>query len=267
MCLVRVQRLVRLFATLLLLASAESARAEPCRQLYEQAFATLATRDFRTIEKETNPADLQLKLDVEVYALFGDRRQSCEEGSYTLFLDRFQSYATDALRAPKDEKTVRLRTAISVFHKSPESIESSQGAELLQFRQTLANLRGVGQEIGMTILMRQLLETIEQVGPPLGSRQSAAAQAARPPEAAPAPAPAPAPVARPPLPVPPASPVEPHVEKVSVPTDPLPPWAVIALYEIEEHAKRNENALVLSKLRAILGWVKSVAPPPAASAR
>jgi hypothetical protein len=257
-----VYKILRILAATapLCLAAVAPAHAQRCKPLYEQAFTTLAGRDFRIIEQETKPADLQLKLDVEVFAIFGARQRACEEGAYSLFLEKFARLSTDALRAPKDEKTLRLRTAISVIQQAPESLASpSASAEVLQFQKTLASLRQVAQEAPMTLLVRQLLDTMEQVGPP-------AVVAAPPPSSAPSPdgpsgptiGSGPAPTASPP-----PTRVEPRVEKVTAPAEPLPHWAVVSLYEIEEHAKHNEVAPILAKVQAILSWMKSVAPPPA----
>lgn len=245
-----------LFSTLLAASAASPARAEPpkCRSLYEQAFSTLSVRDFRTIASETSPADLQLKIDAEVYTMFGDRPQVCEEGSYSLFLERFQRFAVDALRAPKDEKTVKVRAAIAAIHQSPISLDSSQATtEAASFRPSFWTIRSVAQETGMTPVVKQLLEAMESVGPPVAAPRSADS----PPPARPEPVQQPERRVTPPQP----TPVERRVERVSVPTEPLPGWAVVSLYEIEEMAKRNDSAAIVPKVQAILNWMRAVAPP------
>lgn len=247
--------LIGLVSTLLggsVLGAPAHAEAQKCRALYEQAFSTLASRDFRLIERETSPADLQLKIDAEVYTMFGDRPQVCEEGAYNVFLERFQRFAIEALRAPKDEKTVKLRAAIAAIHQSPISIDSAQAMnEAAQFRPAFWTIRTAAQETGMTPIVRQLLETMEALGPPVA--------AARSPESPPAqPRPEPAPPERRPTP---PTPVERRVERISLPTEPLPGWAVISLFEIEELARRNDAQAIVPKVQAILNWMKAVAPP------
>jgi hypothetical protein len=39
---------------------------------------------------------------------------------------------------------------------------------------------------------------------------------------------------------------------------PLPPWAVISLYEIQDHAQRKQNGTVMAKTALILQWMKLV---------
>lgn len=233
------------------------AQAPKCRSLYEQAFSTLSVRDFRAIASETSPADLQLKIDAEVYTMFGDRPQVCEEGAYSLFLERFQRFAVDALRAPKDEKTVKVRAAIAAIHQSPISLDSSQAMiEAASFRPTFWTIRSVAQETGMTPVVKQLLENMESVGPPVAAPRSADS----PPPVRPEPVQQPERRVTPAQPTPP-TPVDRRVERISVPTEPLPGWAVVSLYEIEELAKRNDAAPIVPKVQAILNWMRAVAPP------
>lgn len=254
------RRILLILSSAFLLSSLGSAEAERCRPAYEQAFATLATRDFRVIEKETaNPSDLQLKLDVEMFAIFGSRRQTCEEGSYLFFMEKFQSYVQDAMRGPKDERSSKLRAAVSVFRQGPENIEGPPGGtEALVFRMTLASLRATAQETATTgPALRQLFEGIEQVGPPNQVRR---ADATATPVSTPTPNPTPN-TTRPPNP-PTVHPPEPRVERITAPSEPLPHWAVVSLYEIEEHAKRGEVLPILSKVQVILNWMRSVSQNP-----
>lgn len=239
----------------LALGAPAHAEAQKCRPLYEQAFSTLASRDFRLIERETSPADLQLKIDAEVYTMFGERPQVCEEGAYNVFLERFQRFAIEALRAPKDEKTVKLRAAIAAVHQSPISLDSAQAAtEAAQFRPAFWTIRTAAQETGMSPIARQLLDAMESLGPPVAAARSA--------EVTPTlPRPEPAPPERRQTAPTPVTPPERRVERISLPTEPLPGWAVVSLYEIEELARRNDSGAIVPKVQAILNWMKAVAPP------
>ena len=248
----RIHLWVALFQAAFLCASQRDAQAQRCKPLYEQAFTVLSSRDFRSIELETNPQDLQLKLDTEIYAIFGARQSACEEGAYSAFLERFQIYAIDALRAPKDHKNVKVRAAMAVMKQSPESLDSPQAAtEATRFRQMVFGIRTAAQETGMTPLVRQLLEVIESIGPPVAIRRQAQ------PDVAPS-TPQETPQTPPKKEAPPS---DSRVERVTVPAEPLPPWAVISIYEIEEHARRKDVGPILGKVQAIINWMKSVAPP------
>ena len=76
--------------------------------------------------------------------------------------------------------------------------------------------------------MQQLLETFEQKGPP----QSLP----------------------PPLP-PPGG--DPSTQVIRIPTTPLPPWAVISLYELRETLQRKDHAAAQRKLEDILRWLET----------
>jgi hypothetical protein len=49
---------------------------------------------------------------------------------------------------------------------------------------------------------------------------------------------------------------------VQVPTVPLPAWAVVSLYEIDDHTRRNEVGAIQGKVEAILTWMKTMTPAP-----
>ena len=226
-------------ARLLLLACAvtsslglsQPASAEHCKWRFDHAFSLLANQNLRGLDRIRNPAELQAKLEANVDSLFGPRQQQCEEGAYSLFLERYERYALEALRLSGPERDLRLRIATSVIRKGPEIVDyTTASRETTLFRQTAVNISAVAQDAGMSPIMRQLVDAIEAVGPPKATPRAAAA------------------------------PVDPHIAMVYVPTVPLPGWAVVSLYEMEDHARRNEMGALQGKIEAILTWMKTVTP-------
>lgn len=97
---------------------AEPVPAQHCKWLYDHSFTLLTTRDLQGIERESNPDDLQLKVNAEVYAIFGPRQGLCEEGAYGIFMERMERYASDALRSNRADRSMRIRAAMSVMQKN-----------------------------------------------------------------------------------------------------------------------------------------------------
>ena len=93
-----------------------------------------------------------------------------------------------------------------------------------------ADLGAIAQDLGMTPLSQQLLDAMEATGAPQATQRPASA------------------------------PPDPHTSTVQVPTVPLPAWAVISLYEIDDHARRNEVGAIQGKVEAILNWMRGVTP-------
>ena len=209
----------------------QSASAQHCRWRYDQAFTQLSARNLRGLEKTQNSAELQAKMDALIDLLFGPRQVKCEEGAYSLFMERYERYTTEALRRPGVDRDLKLRAAIAAIRKSPEVVDYvTASREITLFKQMRSNIGAIAQDAGMSPLMQQLVDAIGAVGAPKATRR------------------------------PDASPPDPHVSKVSVPTVPLPPWAVISLYEIDDHTRRNEMGAIQGKVQAILNWMKTVAP-------
>lgn len=224
------------------LAASSAARAEHCRWRYDQAFTALESRNLRTLERGAKPDEFMMKADAEVTLLFGPSVTQCEEGAYSLFLERYERFAKDALRRKGTERDTRLRVAIAVIRRGPDAVDyAEQSKEVSRFDQMLSNLGVIAADAGNTPLMQQLIDAIKAKGPPKATRR---ADSAKP---------------------------DPHVTQVYVPTVPLPGWAVISLYEIADHAQRQEHDRIQGKVEAILNWMKSVTPAapaaPAAPAR
>jgi hypothetical protein len=215
------------------LGISQDAFAQHCRWRFDQSFTLLSNKNLHVLEKGKDFAGLPGKIDMEVDFLFWPRQKQCEEGAYSLFLDRYERYVTEALRGPRADRDLKLRAAIAAIRKSPESIDyTAASKEVSLFRQMRSNLGAVAQDAGMTPLAQQLLDAVEAVGAPKST------------------------------PRPPASPPDPHVSKVVVPTVPLPGWAVVSLYEIDDHTRRNEIGEIKGKVEAILNWMKTVTPAP-----
>lgn len=218
-----------------LIGLSSSARAEHCRWRFDQSFTLLEARNLRAIERGASPGELQAKAEAETDMIFGPPAAMCEEGSYGLFLERFERFASAALRMKGTERDARLRVAAAIIRRAPETIEAgAQPGEVARYDQVLSNLGAIADDAGGTPVMRQLIDAIKAKGPPKVIRRSEPA------------------------------PPEPHATRVYVPTVPLPGWAVISLYEIADHAQRKEPEKIQGKVEAILNWMKTVEPKAAA---
>lgn len=214
------------------LGAASVAEAQHCRWRFEQAFTLLANKNLRVIEKNKNANDVVINIEEQVDFLFGPRQKQCEEGAYGLFLNRFERYVTDALHGNRADRDFKLRAAIAVFKKSPEVIDySSASKEVSMFHQVRSNISALADDVGAKQLAQKLLDVMEAIGAPKATQQPATA------------------------------PPDPHTSYVQVPTVPLPAWAVISLYEIDDHTRRNEVGAIQGKVEAIINWMKSVTPP------
>lgn len=214
-----------------LVGASSSARAEHCRWRYDQAFTALQSRNLRTLERGAKPDEFLSRAEAEVNLLFGPPVAQCEEGAYSLFLERYEGFTKAALRMKGAERDTRLRVAIAVIRRGPDVVDyAEQSKEVSRYDQMLSNLGVIAADAGNTPLMQQLINAIKAKGPPKATRR---ADTAKP---------------------------DPHVTQVYVPTVPLPGWAVISLYEIADHAQRQEHDRIQGKVEAILTWMKSVTP-------
>lgn len=211
------------------------AAAQHCSWRFDQSFALLSSKNLHLLQKNKSSADMGAKIEEHVDFLFGPRQKQCEEGAYSLFLNRYERYVTEALRGDRQERDLKLRAAIAVIHKSPEIIDYTGAArEVALFHQVRSNLSAIAQDVGMTPLSQQLIDAMEATGAPKTT------------------------------PRPTSAPPDPHTSLVQVPTVPLPAWAVISLYEIDDHTRRNEVGAIQGKVEAILNWMASVTPKPPA---
>jgi hypothetical protein len=101
-------------------------------------------------------------------------------------------------------------------------------AKTQSYQQLRSDLGAVAREVGITPPIQGLLDAVDRLGPPAVSAQP--------------------------------EPMSSDPAQIQVPTVPLPPWAVISLYEIRDHAQRKEDAAILTKTTLILNWIKRITP-------
>jgi hypothetical protein len=214
------------------LPAAARGQGQPqCALRYSEAFARVPALGLRSLG--------QAQAYAEVSALFGPRPDLCEAGAYQRFIDGFRDYAREAMRAPIKQRDGMIRVAIAIVQQSPARVPWEEGrAAVTLFRQGRSDLHATADDVGITPLMQQLLDTFERQGPPQP------AQATAPPQAQPA-----APAA-PPAPAP-------QVQSVRVPTTPLPPWAVISMYELRDLLNQKNLGVAQGKVEAILKWLET----------
>lgn len=223
------------------------ATATPVYAQSQNCYATHSA-GFARVRGLENKATTQGAADLEVRALFGPRIDLCEEGAYKAFMDSFKDLASSAMRAGKISRDKQLRLAIAVVQQAPTRVpakEAKTAASL--FRQVRSDLNATADDVGFqqTPLLGQLLETLGRVGAPASSE----------------------PVAGPDTTV--QVPVSTGtgsgtgsggVQAIRVPTEPLPPWAVIKLYEMRDHIKAQDLAAIQIKLQDVINWIESKAP-------
>lgn len=204
-----------------------SARADNCIARYSSAFASLEGKAWQ--------AGTQAGADAAVEELFGPRPQTCEDGAYDYFLNRFEEFASSAVRkgSPKKPAAERnenlLRLAISAVRKGPIQ-RSAKDAKSSQFsmRQVRAHVDPRVEEYGNTPLMQSLLGAI---GNALDPQVIAEA--------------------------PPPSSASGNVLQIKVPLQPMPSWGIVHLYEMRDIAKNTgADPALQSKLQAIINWVE-----------
>lgn len=208
-----------------------AARAENCTYRYQSGFDQLRSG-------KSNPsrgAD-QSRARMDVNSMFGPRPDLCEKGAYDVFADNFETFAREAMRAPKAARDNQLRLAIALVEQSPTRVAFEDGKPAsTRFKQLKSNLNATADDVGFTPLMTQLIDTLTRIGPPM---------------AGPAPADTAPPSSSP-------GPTNGQVQTIRVPTQPLPTWAVIKLYEMRDHAKAQDIGAIQIKLQDVLNWIES----------
>ena len=229
----------------------EIARAQNCAAIYESAFSRIrsATRN-----------GSQTVADQEVESLFGPRAPKCEEGAYQRFLDSFEAFAREAIRAAQPQKVgkkvipatsiseYQLRLAIAAFKKSPLKVPAKETRVAINaYRQTRSNLSAVVEDAGSTMAMNELLATMTQTRAPEGAEDGPPGEVVTTTTTTPTGTPSSTSPST-------ASPVT----AIRVPTIPLPTWAVIKLYEARDAASVKDSDVAKSKLQDIIIWMESV---------
>lgn len=205
-----------------------SARAENCIARYSSAFASL--------EGKVWQAGTQAGAEAAVEEIFGPRPQSCEDGAYDYFLNRFEEFASAAVRKGSPKKKAEqnensLRLAIAAVRKAPMQ-RSAKDAKSGQFnmRQVRAHIDPRVEEYGNTPLMQSLLGAIGNTLDPQVIAEAA--------------------------PIPPGGNPN-NILQIRIPLQPMPSWAIVHLYEMRDMAKNTgADPALQSKLQAIINWVE-----------
>lgn len=203
-----------------------SARADNCIARYSSAFASL--------EGKVLQASTQAVADAAVEELFGPRPQTCEEGAYDYFLNRFEEFASAAVRKGSPKKKAEqnenaLRLAIAAVRKGPiqRTAKDSKSSQF-NMRQVRAHIDPRVEEYGNTPLMQALLGAIGNAGDPQVIAEA-----------------------------PPPGAGSGNVLQIKIPLQPMPSWAIVHLYEMRDIAKNTgADPTMQSKLQAIINWVE-----------
>lgn len=204
---------------LLLTALSSTAFADHCKWRFAAGFQLVMNQQFAGMKQE--------QVTQAVHEMFGPRQAVCEETSYRYFLGQFTSFATTAFHRKGADQEGRLRAAQEILKLIPSQVfYKNTQAKVSAYKQIRADLGVVATEVGITPSIQALLDAVDKLGPPLVSRRP--------------------------------EPMNDDAIPVKVPATPLPPWAVISLYEIYDHAQHNQNGAVMAKTALILEWMKLV---------
>lgn len=231
------------------------ARAENCTTVYDAAFGR--------IRSSSSHGTSQAAADQEIEGLFGPRASKCEAGAYQRFLDGFEAFAREAIRAAQPQKVGKrvipptaasesqIRLAIAAIRKSPLKVPGAEVRVAVNaYRQTRSNLSAVVEDAGSTGAMNELLAAMSQVrapdaaddGPPAGTTTTTTVTD-----------------------TPPGTPTttgsdpktSSNVTAIRVPTIPMPTWAVIKVYEARDAAALRDWETAKSKLQDVIIWMES----------
>lgn len=208
------------FAGLGMLVSASDAQAQHCKGRYGEAFQLISGRSFA--------GQSQAEIEQAVATLFGPRQEVCGEVGYRLFVRLWGAYAKDALRRKGAEQLGAIQVAQEILRRFPVQVRwdgaADKGSLLLQLRSDLAV---IADEVGRTPPVEGLLRSVLSLQPPTQVAKKVT--------------------------------IDETGLQATVPRTPLPPWAVISLYEIDEHLQHREYGSAQNKVRLILQWMKLVA--------
>lgn len=220
--------------------SSAAAQASPsCYPSMASAFARVRSAEAKAIT--------QGQADLEVQNLFGPRPDVCEAGAYKFFMDSFELFTKEAMRAKPASRDKLLRLAIAMARKAPGKVPAAEGdASVRLFRQVKSNLSATADDVGFekTPLLQQVLDVLAGLGQPTSVAPLVQVDSANPtPQTAPT--------------TTTANGVTTTTQAIKVPTVPLPPWAVIKLYEMRDHIKAQDLAAIQIKLQDIINWMES----------
>ena len=242
----------------LAVATPVTAHAENCAAVYDSAFGRIRSSATR--------AGNQMTADQEIENLFGPRPNKCEDGAYQHYLDGFEAFAREAIRAAQPQKVGKrvippppgsegmLHLAISILRKSPVKVPAREAKTAINgYRQVRSNLSAVVEDAGSTSQMNDLLTAMAQ------SRAPDAAEDGPPPGVSVTPTPTTTTTTvQGTYTPPPSDPKTSSVTAVRVPTIAMPTWAVIKLYEARDAASLKDSDVAKSKLQDVIIWIESV---------
>lgn len=204
---------------LLLTALPSVAAADHCKWRFSVGFQLISERSLVGMNQEQIAQTIQ--------EMFGARQPVCEEAAYRYFLTQFTTYAANAFHKKGAEREALLLAAQEILKRVPSQVfYKNVQAKVSAYKQIRADLSVVATEVGLTPSIQALLDALDKLGPPEVSRKP--------------------------------EPMNDDAIPVKVPSVPLPPWAVISLHEIYDHAQRKENGAVIAKTALILEWMKLV---------
>lgn len=243
----------------LAVAAPDLARAENCATVYDSAFGRIRSSSTRGTS--------QAAADQEIESLFGPRATKCEAGAYQRFLDGFEAFAREAIRAAQPQKIGKkvippspasesqIRLAIAAIRKSPFKVPAAEVRVAVNaYRQTRSNLSAVVEDAGSTGAMNELLAAMAQIkapeaaddGPPSSSGTTTTTTI--------------------PVDTTPGTPTpsggdpknSSNITAIRVPTIPMPTWAVIKVYEARDAASLRDWETAKIKLQDVIIWMESV---------
>ncbi len=227
-----------LLASLLLLGGPTAAQAQSCMPVFATAFSRL-----RSLEPK---ASSQAIADAEVMALFGPRPPACEESAYRVFMETFEAFAKEAMRAAPPSRDKLLRLAIAAVRQAPGKVPATDlDSSVRKYRQVKSNLSATADDVGFakTPLLQQLLDVLMSLGAPTAAVATVPVPTTTPDTT--------------PTPSTPSPTTAGGVQQIRVPTQPLPPWAVIKVYEMRDLIRAQDLPGIQLRLQEVINWMES----------
>lgn len=208
-----------LILVLWFVALPQSASADHCKWRFAEGFQRVTNRPLA--------GKSQAQIVEFVEELFGPRQPVCEESAYRFFLGEFKTYATASFHQKGAEQEAMLICAQEILRHAPAQVfYKNTQAKLSAYKQLRSDLGVIAQEVGGGPSVQTVLDAVDRLGPPKLSAKR--------------------------------EPMNEEATHVKVPAAPLPPWAVISLYEIHDLAQRKQNGAVVAKSALILEWMRLV---------
>lgn len=201
---------------LLVISLPSVASADHCKWRFTTGFQLVMDRALVGMSQE--------QITETIEEMFGPRQPVCEEAAYRYFLAQFTTYATTAFHKKGTEREAMLLAAQEILKRVPSQVfYKNVQAKVSAYKQIRADLSVVAAEVGLTPSIQALLDALDKLGPPEVSRKP--------------------------------EPMTDDAIPVKVPSVPLPPWAVISLHEIYDHAQRKQTGAVIAKTALIIQWM------------